>query len=101
MLTKAEQTIAANPTDWKLPLAVARQYRGEKKWDTALTWTDRSIKVKETYDNLAFKTQILASAGRKDEALALADKALAQGKADKADMKNFEKWLADFKAGKM
>ncbi len=101
MLAKAEQTIAANPTDWKLPLAVARQYRGEKKWDTALAWADKSIKVKETYDNLAVKTQILAAAGRKDEALALAEKTLAQGKTDKADTKNFEKWLADYKAGKM
>ena len=101
MLAKAEQTIAANPTDWKLPLAVARQYRNEKKWDTALAWADKSIKIKETYDNLAVKTQILAAAGRKDEALALAEKTLARGKTDKADTKNFEKWLADFKAGKM
>jgi putative IMPACT (imprinted ancient) family translation regulator len=37
---------------------------------------------------------ILDLAGRNDEAL-------AQCRADKTDTKNFEKWLADFKAGKM
>ena len=101
MLTKVEQAVAANPTDWNIPLAVARQYAGENKRDTALTWADKSIKIKETFQNLAFKTQTLAAAGRKDEALALAEKTLAQGKADKADTSRFEKWLADFKAGKM
>jgi len=101
MLTKVDQAIAANPTDWKIPLAAAGQFRNGKKWDMAIAWADKSIKVKETYDNLAFKTQTLAAAGRKDEALALAEKTLAQGKTDKADTSRFEKWLADFKAGKM
>ena len=101
MLRNVEQAIAANPTDWKIALDTAAQFRNAKKWDMAIAWADKSIKVKETYNNLAFKTQMLASAGRKDEALALAEKALAQGKTDKADTKNFEKWLADFKAGKM
>jgi hypothetical protein len=39
--------------------------------------------------------------GRKDEALATADKALERGKADKADTAAFEKRIADIKAGKM
>ncbi len=101
MLTKVEQAIAANPTDWNIPLAVARQFSGEEKKDRAIAWADKSIKVKETYQNLAFKTQMLAAAGRRDEALALADKAVALGKTDKADTSRFEKWLADYKAGKM
>ena len=101
MLRNVEQAIAANPTDWKIPLSAAAQFRNAKKWDMAIAWADKSIKVKETYDNLAFKTQMLASAGRKDEALALAEKTLAQGKTDKANTGSFEKWLADYKAGKM
>ena len=101
MLTKADAAVAANPTDWNIPLAVARQFSGEEKKDRALAWADKSIKVKETYQNLAFKTQMLAAAGRRDEALALADKAVALGKTDKADTSRFEKWLADYKAGKM
>ncbi len=101
MMTKIDAAVAANPTDWNIPLAVARQFSGEEKKDKAIAWADRSIKVKETYQNLAFKTQMLAAAGRKDEALALADKAIGQGKTDKADTTRFEKWLADYKAGKM
>ncbi len=101
MMTKVDAAVAANPTDWNIPLAVARQFAGDESKDKAIAWADKSIKVKETYQNLAFKTQMLAQAGRKDEALALADKAIAQGKTDKADTSRFEKWLADYKAGKM
>jgi hypothetical protein len=101
MLTKVDAAIAANPSDWNIPLAVARQFSGDEKKDRAIAWADKSIKVKETYQNLAFKTQMLAAAGRRDEALALADKAIALGKTDKADTSRFEKWLADYKAGKM
>ena len=101
MLTKVDAAIAANQTDWNIPLAVARQFSGDEKKDRAIAWADKSIKVKETYQNLAFKTQMLAAADRRDEALALADKAIALGKTDKADTSRFEKWLADYKAGKM
>jgi hypothetical protein len=101
MLTKVDTAIAANPTDWNIPLAVARQFAGEEKKHRAIAWADKSIKVKETYQNLSFKTQMLAAAGRRDEALALADKAVALGKTDKADTSRFEKWLTDYKAGKM
>jgi hypothetical protein len=100
MMTKIDQAVAANPTDWNIPLTVARQFANEESKDKAIAWADKSIKVKETYQNLAFKTQMLAAAGRKDEALALADRAIAQGKTDKADTSRFEKWLTDFKAGK-
>ncbi len=101
MMTKIDAAVAANPNDWNIPLSVARQFSGEEKKDKAIAWADKSIKIKETYQNLAFKTQMLAAAGRRDEALALADKAVALGKTDKADTSRFEKWLADYKAGKM
>ena len=101
MLTKVDAAVAANPTDWNIPLSVARQFAGEAKKDRAIAWADKSIKIKETYQNLAFKTQMLAADNRRDEALALADKAVALGKTDKADTSRFEKWLADYKAGKM
>lgn len=99
--TKIDQAMTANPNDWNIPLSVARLYSGDEKKDKAIAWADKSIKIKETYQNLAFKTQMLAAANRKDEALALADKAIAVGKTDKADTSRFEKWLADYKAGKM
>jgi hypothetical protein len=101
MRTKIDAAIAADPTDWKIPLAVASAYSGDDKWDEALMWADRSIKVKETFQNLATKAQILYAAGKKEEAFAVADQALARGKADKADTSRFEKRLALMKAGKM
>jgi hypothetical protein len=101
MRTKIDAAIAADPTDWKIPLAVASAYSGDDKWDEALMWADRSIKVKETFQNLATKAQLLYAAGRKEEAFAVADQALARGKADKADTSRFEKRLALMKAGKM
>ena len=98
---KADALIAANPTDEKIPLSVANGYANDDKWDEAIAWTDKSIKVKETFQNLSAKSRFLYSAGRKEEALAVADKALARGKADKVDTTNFEKRVAAMKAGKM
>jgi len=101
MLKKINAAVTADPTDWKLPLAVANQYAGDDKWDEAIKWADQSIKVKETFQNLASKAQYLFLAGRKGEAMTVADQALARGKADKVDTTRFEKRLADMKAGKM
>jgi hypothetical protein len=98
---KAEALIAANPTNEVLPLQVAGGYANDNKWDDALAWADKSIKVKETFRNLSSKANILYLAGRKDEAYALADKAIAKGKADKVDTAAFEKRVANWKAGKM
>ena len=97
---KVDAEIAANPSDWRIPLNVASAYANEDQWDRALEWADRSIKVKETFQNLAAKSNILFNAGRKDEAFALAEKALERGKADNVDTSRFEKRLANWKAGK-
>lgn len=98
---KADALIAANPNDEKIPLSIAGAYANDDKWDEALAWADKSIKVKETFQNLSTKARYLYAAGHKDEALALADKAIERGKADKVDTANFEKRVAAMKAGKM
>ena len=98
---RADALIAANPTNEALPLQVANTYAGDKKWDEALKFVDQSIKVKETFRNLSAKAIILYGAGRKEEAFAAADVAIAKGKADKVDTTNFEKRVANMKAGKM
>ncbi|GAC1446556.1 MAG: hypothetical protein NVSMB56_06360 [Pyrinomonadaceae bacterium] len=98
---KIDTAIAANPSDWKIPLSVANLYANDNKWDEAISWADKSIKVKETFQNLATKAQLLFSAGRKDEGLAVAERAIQRGKADNVDTTRFEKRLADVKAGKM
>jgi hypothetical protein len=101
MRAKIDAAVAANPTDWKIPLAVANQYANDDKWEEALKWADQSIKVKETFQNLATKAQLLFILGKKDEAYAVAEQAIKRGKADNVDTSRFEKRLADMKAGKM
>ncbi len=98
---KADALIAANPTNEVLPLQVAQTYLGDKNYTEALKFIDQSIKVKETFRNLAAKTNILWAAGQKEEALKVADAAIAKGKADKANTTAFEKRVADMKAGKL
>ena len=97
----ADALIAANPTNETLPLQVANTYARDKKWDEALKFVGQSIKVKETFFNLSSKANILWGAGKKEEALTVADAAIAKGKADKANTAAFEKRVADMKAGKM
>jgi hypothetical protein len=98
---KVDAAIAADPTNEVIPLQVANAYAGDDKWDEALKWVDQSIKVKETFRNLSGKAQLLYLAGRKDEAFAMADRALAKGKANKVDTTNFEKRVAVWKTAKM
>jgi hypothetical protein len=50
---------------------------------------------------MSAKANILWAAGRKDEAIAAADAAVAKGKADKVDTAAFEKRVANMKSGKM
>jgi hypothetical protein len=99
--SKVDAVVAANPNDWQIPLTVGNAYFNDDKFDDAMKWTEQSIKVKETFQNLATKAQLLFAMGKKDEAVAVADKAIARGKADGADTTRFEKRLADLKAGKM
>jgi Protein of unknown function (DUF2911) len=98
---KADAVIAANPTNEVLALQVAQTYASDKNWDEALKFVDQSIKVKETFRNLSTKTNILWDASRKEEALKVADAAIAKGKADNANTSAFEKRVADMKAGKI
>jgi hypothetical protein len=98
---KVDAAIAANPAEWRIPLNVANAYAGDDKWDEALKWSEQSIKVKETFQNLSAKANFLFNSGRKEEAFAVAEQALARGRADKVDTSRFEKRLAVMKAGKM
>lgn len=98
---KIDAAIAANPTDWRIPLSVANAYAGDDRWDDALRWTEQSIKVKQTFQNLSAKANFLFNSGKKDEAMVVAEQAIQQGKTDKVDTARFEKRIADIKAGKM
>lgn len=98
---KIDAAVAANPSDWQIPLAVARAYFNDDKFDDAMVWVDKSIKVKETYQNLRVKANLLFNMGKKPEAIAVAEQAITRGKAEGADTAGFEKFVADLKAGKM
>ena len=98
---KADAVMAANPTNEQLPRQVALTYLNDKNYDEALKFIDQSIKIKETFQNLSSKANILWAAGKKDEAITVADAAIAKGKADKANTTAFEKRVADMKAGKL
>lgn len=94
---------AAKPDDWRTPFQAAGWVlNNNTPADDAegMAWLDQSIKVKETFQNLATKSQVLYKAGKKDEALIIADQAIQRGKADKVDTTAFEKRVADMKAGK-
>ncbi len=98
---RADEMIAANPNNERLPLQVAQTYFRDKNYDEAMKFLDQSIKVKETFANLSAKANVLWAMGKKDEALSVADAAIAKGKADKVNTADFEKRVADMKAGKM
>src|SRR5438093_8224772 len=108
-MAKARPLVAAaKPDDWRIRYNVgsyAVEHKltdeGMKLLTEALAIIDASIKAKETYGNLAGRANILFEMGRKDEAYAAADKAIARGKTDKADTSALEKRVADTKAGKM
>jgi hypothetical protein len=104
-LTKLKTTVSeAKPDDWRTPMQAGNYLlNNQSTADDAqgMAWLDQSIKVKETFQNLAAKANALYKAGKKDEAFALAEQAIQRGKADKVDTTNFEKRLADMKAGKI
>ena len=107
-LEKAKAAVAAaKPDDWRTPSQAAGYANQNGDKEDAAMWMDQAIKIvdsaiaaKPTFQNLAAKTNMLLALGRKDDALKVADQAIAQGKTDKADSSGFEKRIADIRAGK-
>ena len=99
--SKIEAAMAANPSDWQIPLMVANSYSNDDKFEDALAWVDKSIKIKETFQNLRAKASLLFALGKKPEAIAVGEQAIVRGKAEGADTSRFEKFLSDLKTGKM
>jgi hypothetical protein len=100
-IAKVNAAIAANPTDWEIPLAVGSAYLADGKYQEADAWVERSIKIKETFQNLRAKTNVLLGMEKRQEAFAVAERAVARGKADGVDTTRFEKAVEALKAGKM
>jgi hypothetical protein len=72
---------ALQTDDWR-PYASAARYLLEAKTEPALAMklVDRSIQLKEEWSNLWVKSQLLAAAGKPEEAVALAQRAQELGK---------------------
>jgi hypothetical protein len=96
--SKIDAAVAASPNDPQIPLAVANAYFNDDKLEEAMVWVEKSIKVKETFANLRTKANLLLNMGKKQEALAVGEQAVARGKAEGADTSRFEKAMADLKA---
>jgi hypothetical protein len=96
---KTDALIAANPTNEVFPLQAASTFAADKNWDEALKYVEQSLKIKTTFRGLSSKANLLHSAGKNDEALAVAQQAIAMGKADGVDTAAFEKRVAGWKSG--
>jgi hypothetical protein len=99
--SKIDAAVAASPNDPAVTLAVANAYFNDDKLEEAMSWVDKSIKIKPTFANLRTKGNLLFSMGKKQEAIPVFEQALERGKAEGADTARMEKVLADLKAGKM
>ena len=104
-VAKLKSAVAgAKPDDWRTPLQAANYALNNNSSaddEQGVAWLEQSIKVKETFQNLSLKARTLYKAGKKDQALAIAEQAIQRGKADKVDTTQFEKAVVDMKAGKM
>jgi hypothetical protein len=83
VLTVARKAVAeGKPDDWRTPYrAAAFCLDNNVALGEAKAWLDKSVAVKETMYNLAGQARLLAMEGKKAEAIALAQKAIAVGKA--------------------
>jgi hypothetical protein len=83
VLAAARKAIAeAKPDDWRTSYrAAAFCLDNDVNLPEARTWLAKSVAVKETMYNLAGQARFLALDGKKAEAIALAKKAIAVGKA--------------------
>jgi Protein of unknown function (DUF2911) len=105
-LASAKDAVAkAKPDDWRTPLTAARYlYENKYALTDAAAFLDKSLAVKETFGNLSTRADVLADGGKKKEALAAAQKALALKDADPKPsaeaVAELEKKLAAWKAAK-
>jgi hypothetical protein len=80
-LANAKDAVAkAKPDDWRTPLTAARYlYENMYALTDAFAFLEKSIAIKETFANLSMRANVLADIGKKKEAVATAEKALAAG----------------------
>jgi hypothetical protein len=96
----------AKADDWRTPLQAANYVFVNDltaNQEEAMQWLDKSIKTKETFNNLYTKARVLGGMGKNAEAVATAQKALDMGKApnsgvDALTIADLEKRMGEWKA---
>ena len=99
---------AAKPDDWRTPLQAANYVLANNltaNREEGMQWLEKSIKTKETVQNLYTKARVLANMGQTAEAIASAEKALQMAKTpgsgiDPNSIADIEKRLAEWKSKK-
>lgn len=100
-LEKARAVVSsAKADDWRTPWQAANYFlQNPSKADdeTAMSWLEHSLKIKETFSNLSLKARVLASQGKTQEAIATGEKAVKLGKEAKSDTSALERSISEWK----
>jgi hypothetical protein len=95
--------LQASVGNWQLLNSAARFAVDNKMYlEEGLAWADRSIALDKNARNLQTKAELLAQAGKVNDAIATAEEAvkIAKAKDPKANTSGLEKMIADWKAKK-
>ncbi len=107
-LARARAAVAsAKSDDWGIPFNAANYANTNKAAEDAAKWyeislkaAEEQLKAKETFQGLQRKSSSLLALGRRDEAIATAERAVVVGKAEKVSTAALEKRIADLKSEK-
>jgi len=104
-LADIRKALAGEVKEWNVPFGAAG-FVFNNDLDNkaeAMKWIDQSIAMKEVFWNLRLKAQMLAKDGKKTDAVAVGERAVAVGKADPDaadEIPRLEKQIAEWKSGK-
>jgi len=102
-LANIRKELAGEVKEWNVPYSAAN-FAFNSNLDNraeAMKWIDQSIGLKETFWNLRLKASMLEKDGKKKDAIALAEKAVTIGKANKdneGEIAKTEKQIAEWKS---
>ncbi len=94
---------AAKPDDWRTRNSAARWCMdNDQALAEARAWLDQALKIEKNYGTLGTLARLQMKDGKKREAIATAEQAIAAGKAAKppTDTAQLETLVAEWKAGK-
>ena len=105
-LAQIREAIKNRKPDDRTPLNQGANYvftfKVKENYDEAMGWLDTSLGLREAFGTLVLKARLLAEMGKRADAIALGEKALAFGKAatPPANTTDLEKYLAEWKGSK-